>query len=91
MSCPNLAGGSYRLYFAAPGKAIPAVLISLSGCRVVAGLGPPRTWITSTALQQALSEGLREPLQGGCPRRCPDPDAIRPGPLSPAGPDRGGR
>jgi hypothetical protein len=64
MSCPNLAGASYRIDFAAPGKAIPAVLISLSGCRTVAGLGPLRTWITSTKLQQALSEGLHNPFKG---------------------------
>ena len=58
MSCPNLVGGSYRLYFAAPGRPIPSVGLQLSGCRVVTGLGPPRSWTTSKALQQALDAGL---------------------------------
>jgi len=58
MTCPNMAGGSYRLYVAAPGRAIPAVGLEYSGCRVVTGVGRPRTWATSKALQQALSEGL---------------------------------
>jgi len=58
MTCPNLAGGSYRLYFAAPGRAIPVVALEYSGCRVVTGLGRPRTWVTSKPLQQALSQAL---------------------------------
>jgi hypothetical protein len=58
MTCPNMAGSSYRLYFVAPGRAIPVVEIESSGCRVVTGLGRPRTWVTSKALQQALSLGL---------------------------------
>lgn len=58
MTCPNLAGGSYHLYFVAPGRAIPVVEIEYSGCRVVTGLGRPRTWVTSKALQQAMSQGL---------------------------------
>jgi hypothetical protein len=58
MSCPNLIGGSYRLYFAAPGRRIPPVGIELSGCRVVTGLGPPRSWTTSKTLQQTLDQSL---------------------------------
>ena len=58
MTCPNLAGGSYRLYFAAPGRAIPPVALEYSGCRVAIGLGRPRTWVTSKPLQQALSQAL---------------------------------
>jgi hypothetical protein len=58
MACPNMAGGTYRLYFVAPGRAIPAVGLEYSGCRVVTGLGRPRTWATSKPLQQALSQGL---------------------------------
>ena len=58
MTCPNMAGGSYRLYFAAPGRAIPVVALEYSGCRVVTGLGRPRTWVTSKPLQQALSQAL---------------------------------
>ena len=58
MTCPNMAGGSYRLYFAAPGRAIPPVVLEYSGCRVVTGLGRPRTWVTSKPLAQALSQAL---------------------------------
>ena len=58
MSCPNLVGGSFHLFFAAPGKQIPPVGIQYSGCRVVTGLGPARTWVTSKALQQLLLQGL---------------------------------
>ncbi len=57
MSCPDLVGGSYHLFFAAPGKAIPTVGIQYSGCRVVTGLGPARTWASSKALQLVLSQG----------------------------------
>jgi hypothetical protein len=58
MTCPNQAGGSYRLSFVAPGRAIPVVTLEYSGCRVVTGLGRPRTWVTSKPLQQALSQAL---------------------------------
>ncbi len=58
MSCPDLVGGSFHLFFAAPGKPIPVVGFQYSGCRVVTGLGPARTWATSKALQQVLMQGL---------------------------------
>ena len=58
ISCPIDTGGSYRLYFAAPGRPIPTVGIQLSGCRVVTGLGPARSWATSTQLEQELSRGF---------------------------------
>jgi hypothetical protein len=58
MSCPIATGGSYRLYFAAPGRPIPTVGIQLSGCRTVTGLGPVRTWATSKQLEQGLSHGF---------------------------------
>ena len=63
MSCPNLAGGTYRLYFAAGRRPLPTVGIGLGGCRVVTGLGPPRSWTTSKALEQALSQGLGAPFK----------------------------
>jgi hypothetical protein len=67
MTCPNLAGGSYRLYFAAPGRTIPVVVLEYSGCRVVTGLGRPRTWVTSKPLQQALSQALGVPFRPASP------------------------
>jgi hypothetical protein len=57
MSCPNLFGGSYRAHFTAGARVIPPVTIQLSGCRVVTGLGPARTWARSGQLAQALSLG----------------------------------
>jgi hypothetical protein len=58
MSCPDLVGGTFHLFFTAPGKAIPTVSIQYSGCRVVTGLGPARTWASSKSLQLVLSQGL---------------------------------
>jgi len=64
MACPNDMGLSYRLYFAAGARGFDEVTIALTGCRMVTGLGPPRSWSTSTALGQALSQhfGIRFPL-----------------------------
>jgi hypothetical protein len=67
MSCPDLTGGSYRLYFVGPGRAIPAVGIQTSGCRVVTGVGRSRTWATSKALQHALSQGLGSRFREAAP------------------------
>ena len=64
MACPNDMGLSYRLYFAAGARGFDEVTIALTGCRMVTGLGPPRSWSTSTALEQALSQhfGIHFPL-----------------------------
>jgi F0F1-type ATP synthase membrane subunit c/vacuolar-type H+-ATPase subunit K len=64
MTCPNDMGASYRMFFAASGRGFGEVTVDLSGCRVVTGLGPPRSWSTSTALEQALSQhfGIHFPL-----------------------------
>ena|SRR5690349_13884630 len=65
MTCPNDMGVSYRLYFVAGARGFNQVTVALTGCRMVTGLGPPRSWSTSTALQQALSQhfGIRFPLE----------------------------
>jgi hypothetical protein len=64
LACPNDMGASYRLYFVAGGREFGVVTVEVSGCRVVTGLGPPRSWSTSTALGQALSQhfGIHFPL-----------------------------
>ena len=64
MMCPNDMGASYRLFFAAGGHGFGEVTVGMSGCRTVTGLGPPRSWSTSTSLQQALTQhlGIRFPL-----------------------------
>jgi hypothetical protein len=65
MACPNDMGISYRLYFVAGARGFDEVTIALTGCRMVTGLGPPRSWSTSTALEQALSHhlGIHFPLE----------------------------
>jgi hypothetical protein len=64
MMCPNNMGASYRMLFAAGGRGYGPVTVEMTGCRVVTGLGPARSWSTSTALRQALSQhfGIRFPL-----------------------------
>ena len=64
MTCPNDMGASYRMSFVAGGRGFGVVTVEVSGCRVVTGLGPPRSWSTSTALEQALSQhfGIHFPL-----------------------------
>jgi hypothetical protein len=66
MMCPELVGGMYRLYFFTPRRAFPVVGIGLSGCRVVTGLGPPRSWASSARLKQALAQhfGIQFPPEG---------------------------
>ena len=63
MSCPDLVGGSFRLFFTAPGKAIGSVGVQYSGCRVVSGLGPARTWVSSAAMQHEVSVGFGGPFR----------------------------
>jgi hypothetical protein len=65
MTCPNDMGASYRMYFVAGGRGFGVVTVEVSGCRVVTGLGAPRSWSTSTALEQALSQhfGIHFPLE----------------------------
>jgi hypothetical protein len=58
MSCPNLNGGSYQLFFVAGGRSFKAVDVQLSGCRTVTGLGTTRTWARSPRLGQQLSQAL---------------------------------
>jgi hypothetical protein len=64
MMCPNNTGASYRLFFTAGSRGFPVVNVEVSGCRVVLGLGPPRSWSTATALEQALARhfGIHFPL-----------------------------
>jgi len=64
LMCPNMMGASYRMFFAAGRRAFPQIVVGMSGCRVVTGLGPARTWSASTALEQALARhfGIHFPL-----------------------------
>jgi len=62
--CPNMMGASYRLFFFAGRRALPQIVVGMSGCRVVTGLGAARSWSAATALGQALARrfGIHFPL-----------------------------
>jgi len=64
MACPNDIGASYRMFFVAGRRSFPTVTVSMSGCRVVTGLGPARSWAASTGLDQALTQhfGIHFPV-----------------------------
>jgi hypothetical protein len=56
LMCPDLTGASYRLLFFAGNRAFPQVMVGMSGCRVVTGLGAARSWSTSSPLEHALAQ-----------------------------------
>jgi hypothetical protein len=64
LMCPNMTGVSYRLFFFAGDRDFPRIVVGMSGCRVVTGLGPARSWSASTALEQALARhfGIHFPM-----------------------------
>jgi len=64
LMCPNMMGASYRMFFFAGDRAFPQIVVGMSGCRVVTGLGAARSWSASTALEQALAQrfGIHFPL-----------------------------
>jgi hypothetical protein len=66
MSCPNLNGGSYQIFFVAPGKSFKSVAVQLSGCRTVTGLGLTRTWARSPHVEDQLAQlfAKHHPLHG---------------------------
>lgn len=57
VSCPAQFGGSLRLAFAAGGRPFRPVIVEMSGCRVVSGLGPART-ATLAAFWRTLGKDL---------------------------------
>jgi len=64
LMCPRMTGASYRLFFFAGNRAFPQIMVGMSGCRVVTGLGPVRSWSTSAPLRHALAQhfGIHFPL-----------------------------
>ena len=68
VSCPAQFGGSLRLAFAAGGRPFRPVIVQMSGCRMVSGLGPART-VPSAAFWRTLGKdlGLKFPQGVGQP------------------------
>jgi hypothetical protein len=67
VSCPADFGGSFRLAFAADGRAFPAVTVQTSGCLTVTGLGPPRRIPTATLRTLGMALGLKFPAGPASP------------------------
>jgi hypothetical protein len=64
VSCPAQFGGSLRLAFAAGGRPFRPVIVQMSGCRAVGGLGPART-VPSAAFWRTLGKDLGLNLSEG--------------------------
>ena len=58
VDCPAQFAGSLQLTFAAGGRRFRPVIIQVSGCQVVRGLGPARM-VLSPALWHTLGKDLR--------------------------------
>lgn len=64
VNCPAQFGGSLRLAFAAGGRPFRPVIVQMSGCRAVGGLGPART-VPSAAFWRILGKDLGLKLSQG--------------------------
>jgi len=56
LSCPADFGGSFRLVFAAGRRGFSPVGVQGSGCRIVTGVGPARSWSRSPQFKQLLGQ-----------------------------------
>ena len=56
LSCPADFGGAFRLVFAAGGRGFSPVVVQGSGCRIVTGVGPARSWSRSPQFKQLLGK-----------------------------------
>lgn len=54
LSCPADFGGAFRLVFAAGRRGFPPVGVQGSGCRLVTGVGPARSWSRSPKFKRLL-------------------------------------
>ena len=76
LQCPADFGGVFRLVFAAGGHNFHLVRIQTSGCRVVAGIEPARTWSRSPRFGQLLTRtvgGKGRMIPGMHPSSVPTP------------------
>jgi len=68
VNCPADFGGAFRLVFAAGRRGFPPVGVQGSGCRIVTGIGPARTWSRSPQFKRLLDK-----VTGGQGRLIPGP------------------
>ncbi|MGO9276061.1 MAG: hypothetical protein ACLP3Q_00795 [Streptosporangiaceae bacterium] len=54
LNCPADFGGAFRLVFAAGRRGFPPVAVQGSGCRIVTGVGPARSWSRSPQFKRLL-------------------------------------
>jgi hypothetical protein len=54
LTCPADFGGAFRLVFAAGRRGFPPVAVQGSGCRIVTGVGPARSWSRSPQFKRLL-------------------------------------
>ena len=54
LTCPADFGGAFRLVFAAGRRGFPPVGVQGSGCRIVTGVGPTRSWSRSPQFKLLL-------------------------------------
>jgi hypothetical protein len=76
LQCPADFGGLVRLVFAAGARDFHPVRIQLSGCRVVAGIEPARTWSRSPRFGRLLTRtvgGKGRMIPGMHPSSVPTP------------------
>jgi hypothetical protein len=56
LSCPADFGGAFRLVFAAGQRGFSPVVVQGSGCRIVTGVGPARSWSRSPQFKRLLGQ-----------------------------------
>jgi hypothetical protein len=56
VNCPADFGGAFRLVFAAGRRGFSPVGVQGSGCRIVTGVGPARTWSRSPQIKRLLGQ-----------------------------------
>jgi hypothetical protein len=56
LSCPADFGGAFRLVFAAGRRGFSPVGVQSSGCRIVTGVGPARSWSRSPRFKHLLDK-----------------------------------
>jgi hypothetical protein len=74
VNCPADFGGAFRLVFAAGRRSFSPVRVQGSGCRIVTGVGPARSWSRSAQFKQLLgkmADGTGRLIPGSHPSSIP--------------------